>query len=31
MDSNPYVVMRPEGEWDEANVLDRSAARPAIA
>ena len=31
IDSDPYVVMRPEGEWDHENVLDRSAVRPAIA
>jgi len=31
IDSNPYVIMRPEGEWDRESVLDRSAARPAIA
>jgi predicted GNAT family N-acyltransferase len=31
IDSDPYVVMRPEGEWDEESVLDRSAARPAVA
>jgi len=31
MDSDPYVVLRPEGEWDHESVLDRSAARPAIA
>jgi len=31
IDSDPYVVMRPEGEWDRENVLDRSAARPAVA
>ena len=31
IDSDPYVVMRPEGQWDEANVLDRSADRPAVA
>jgi predicted GNAT family N-acyltransferase len=30
-ESDPYVVMRPEGEWDHENVLDRSAARPAVA
>jgi predicted GNAT family N-acyltransferase len=30
-DSDPYVVMRPEGEWDHENVLDRSAQRPAVA
>ncbi len=31
IDSDPYVVMRPEGEWDRASVLDRSADRPAVA
>ncbi len=31
IDSDPYVVMRPEGEWDQASVLDRSADRPAVA
>lgn len=31
IDSDPYVVMRPEGQWDEASVLDHSAARPAVA
>jgi predicted GNAT family N-acyltransferase len=31
IDSDPYVVMRPEGAWDEESVLDRSAARPAVA
>lgn len=31
IDSDPYVVMRPEGEWDRASVLDHSAARPAVA
>jgi predicted GNAT family N-acyltransferase len=31
IDSDPYMVMRPEGEWDHENVLDRSAARPAVA
>ena len=31
IDSDPYVVMRPEGQWDEASVLDRSADRPAVA
>jgi predicted GNAT family N-acyltransferase len=29
MMSDPYVIVRPEGEWDEPGVLDRSAARPA--
>lgn len=31
IDSDPYVVMRPEGEWDRENVLDRSTQRPAVA
>lgn len=31
IDSDPYVVMRPEGEWDHASILDRSADRPAVA
>lgn len=31
IDTDPYMVMRPEGEWDRENVLDRSAARPAVA
>jgi len=31
IDSDPYVVMRPEGGWDHASVLDRSADRPAVA
>jgi len=25
--SDPYVIIRPEGEWDQPGVLDRSAAR----
>jgi predicted GNAT family N-acyltransferase len=29
MMSDPYVIVRPEGEWDEPGVLDESAARPA--
>jgi predicted GNAT family N-acyltransferase len=29
LDSDPMVLLRPEGAWDEAGVLDRSAARPA--
>jgi predicted GNAT family N-acyltransferase len=31
IDSDPYVIMRPEGAWDHENVLDRSALRPAVA
>jgi predicted GNAT family N-acyltransferase len=29
MDSDPFVLMRPDGAWDAIGVLDRSAARPA--
>lgn len=29
LDSDPFVLLRPEGEWDAPGVLDRSAARPA--
>lgn len=31
IDSDPYVIMRPEGDWDHENVLDLSAKRPAVA
>lgn len=31
VDSDPYVIMRPEGDWDHENVLDMSAKRPAVA
>jgi predicted GNAT family N-acyltransferase len=27
--SDPYVIIRPEGRWDEPGVLDHSSARPA--
>lgn len=27
--SDPYMIIRPEGRWDEEGVLDKSAARPA--
>jgi predicted GNAT family N-acyltransferase len=27
--SDPYVIIRPEGAWDRPGVLDLSAARPA--
>jgi predicted GNAT family N-acyltransferase len=27
LDSDPYVIIRPEGEWDQPGVLDRSAVR----
>jgi predicted GNAT family N-acyltransferase len=29
IDSDPLVMLRPEGAWDRPGVLDRSAARPA--
>lgn len=29
IDSDPLVVLRPEGAWDRPGVLDRSAARAA--
>jgi predicted GNAT family N-acyltransferase len=29
IDSDPLVVLRPEGAWDRPGVLDRSACRPA--
>jgi predicted GNAT family N-acyltransferase len=29
IDSDPMVVLRPEGAWDLPGVLDRSACRPA--
>lgn len=27
LDSDPYVIIRPEGEWDRPGVLDQSAVR----
>ena len=27
MDSDPYVIIRPEGDWDRPGILDQSAAR----
>ncbi|HEX3919269.1 MAG TPA: GNAT family N-acetyltransferase [Caulobacteraceae bacterium] len=29
IDSDPLVMLRPEGAWDRPGVLDHSAARPA--
>jgi predicted GNAT family N-acyltransferase len=29
IDSDPLVILRPEGAWDRPGVLDHSAARPA--
>ncbi len=31
LDSDPYVIIRPEGEWDRPGVLDRSAGREATS
>lgn len=28
IDSDPYIIVRPEGAWDEPGILERSAARP---
>ena len=30
IDSDPFVLLRPEGEWDRPGVLDRSAVRPPL-
>lgn len=30
VDSSPYVINRPEGEWDKPGVLDYSANREAV-
>ena len=27
--SDPLLIIRPEGDWDQPGILDRSAARPA--
>ncbi len=29
LDTDPMILLRPEGKWDRPGVLDRSAARPA--
>jgi predicted GNAT family N-acyltransferase len=29
MNSDPYLIVRPEGLWDEPGVLERSTVRPA--
>jgi predicted GNAT family N-acyltransferase len=31
IDTDPFQLMRPEGDWDHENILDRSAKRPAVA
>jgi predicted GNAT family N-acyltransferase len=30
-DSDPYVLIRPEGRWDEPGVLDRSVSRQVVS
>jgi predicted GNAT family N-acyltransferase len=29
IDADPFVLLRPEGDWDRPGVLDRSAAQPS--
>ncbi len=31
LDSDPYVIIRPEGDWDMPGVLDLSAGRPVTS
>jgi predicted GNAT family N-acyltransferase len=31
IDSDPYVIIRPEGAWDKPGALDRSAVRQATS
>jgi predicted GNAT family N-acyltransferase len=31
VDSDPYVIIRPEGEWHRAGALDMSSARPVTS
>jgi GNAT superfamily N-acetyltransferase len=31
IDSDPYVIIRPEGEWHAQGVLDASAMRPVTS
>lgn len=28
LETDPYILIRPEGEWDEPGILEYSAARP---
>lgn len=30
LDTDPLIIIRPEGSWDKAGVLDKSAERPAL-
>lgn len=31
MDTDPYLIIRPEGDWEDHGVLDESASRPATS
>ena len=31
IDSDPYVIIRPEGEWHAKGVLDASSMRPVTS
>ena len=31
LDSDPYVIIRPEGDWDRPGALDISASREATS
>ncbi len=31
IDADPFMLLRPEGDWDRPGILDRSSARHAIA
>ncbi len=31
IDSDPYVIIRPEGEWHDTGILEASATRPATS
>ena len=31
IDSDPYVIIRPEGEWHAKGVLDGSSLRPVTS
>jgi hypothetical protein len=31
LDSDPYVIIRPEGDWDRPGVLDISSGRSATS
>jgi predicted GNAT family N-acyltransferase len=31
LDTDPIIIVRPEGSWDTQGVLDKSSARPALS